>query len=941
MNSVDQNTTAVPVFNPSAIPAELTALPQWVCWRYENRKGKPTKPPIQAKSNGKLLYAASDNPATWSDFATAVEAKTRLNLEGIGLNVWEDDGLAGIDLDKILSPVTGALDPLAAEAVARFSGTYAEISPSGTGIRIWCYGLPGRTGKITGTPKWLEVYAHPSHRYLTVTGNHWPGSATTVTNQQDALNWLHSRFMDKGKGKDDSTGQDARSRRKPRSPSPPVDSSFDDATLLEKARNAKNGALFDALWRGDLSGHGDDPSSADLALLNILAFWTDRDAARMDRLFRLSGLMRDKWDTVHDPATGRTYGAMSIDKSIADCREGYSGKKPAGADGGGGTRRDDGDPGVGDGDMPDWFGQGPDEAVTGEKEGVTRPNWKAALMRKRNSTELLKNHYNAVVVVENAYPGLVGYNEFRQRIEARLAAPWRKTPGQWTEADTGELAFHIAKEFASFTLDQLAAAVMTVAYRHLFNPAQERLRALADQWDGIPRLATWLIVYFGAAHNSTNEVYLREIGSAWIKGVAARVLLPGCKRDDVLILRSEQGYLKSTAANAIADAIHPDTFTDSLGNLDSKDAKAAIRGIIIAELGELSVLNKSDLESIKVYVATRTDHFREAYGRGERDYPRTVSFIGTTNHPTFLKDPTGNRRFWPVTLPAPINIARFVADLPQLLGEASRRVIAGEQWFVDDKTALAQAEAVRAAHFQDDVWTEAALNAAHLLLSTGGACGRCGGTGQRRDTSYPDDDGSPGQCFQCHGTGTLPGASAEFVTVAAILTAMGVRIEQQSVPNQTRIGGILRVGGWKEKQRRIGKRSDNKIVRVWYPLVVTPVDVVTPVVTPDRSSQMAAVTLVTPGNPSSMFLTKIGDEGKQDTGSDESGSGECDGGDHRNLPFYGNGSYRGYQGLPQGKQGIGEALPGGVTTPTGVTSGEQTDTHAPPVESDADDWGTF
>ncbi|RUQ33337.1 MAG: hypothetical protein EKK71_16625, partial [Candidatus Competibacteraceae bacterium] len=415
-------------------------------------------------------------------------------------------------------------------------------------------------------------------------------------------------------------------------------------------------------------------------------------------------------------------------------------------------------------------------------------------------------------------PGLVGYNEFRQRIEARIPSPWRKTPGQWTEADTGELAFYMARKYASFTLDMLAAAVMTVAYRHPFNPAQERLRALSESWDGRARLDSWLIDYLGAAHNASNESYLREIGAAWLKGVAARVLTPGCKRDDVLILRGDQGIGKSTAAQCIAEAIHPDSFTDSLGNLESKDSKAAIRGIIIAELGELSVLNKSDLESIKVYVATRTDHFREAYGRGERDYPRTVSFIGTTNHPTFLKDPTGNRRFWPVTIQSPIPITRLKAALPQLVGEAARRVLAGESWYVSDATAIAQAENVRAAHFQDDVWTEAALNAARHLLE-GGKCTRCGGSGYR-DTSYPDGDGTPGQCFQCHGTGTLPGANPEYVTVAAILTAMGVRIEQHTVANQMRIGSILRVAGWKDRKKRVGDWKEGKTVWAWYPPTV-------------------------------------------------------------------------------------------------------------------------
>lgn len=841
-----------------AIPAELRRLPQWVCWHYVDRNGKLTKPPVDAKSNGALRNAKSNDPSTWSDFPTAVAAAERLALAGVGLALSATDGLTGLDLDHVLDPETGELDPLALEVVARFAGTYAEVSPSGNGIRIWCYGKPARSGKCNGAVKWLEVYSYPSNRYLTVTGNVWSGSSAVVTEQQDALNWLHQRFMD-------STGRDSGSAKdQPRSH--PVDASLDDADLLNKAHQARNGAIFGALWSGDTSGQGGDHSAADLALLNLLAFWTGNDPARMDRLFRQSGLFRAKWDVVHH-SDGQTYGQASIAKAIAGNREAYSGKKkartsakvePTGAAPPAKADRDD---------VPDWFGgaDDPPPPPIPEEPEQRRPSWKAKLMHKQGSTQLLKNHYNAVMVVEHAFPGLVGYNEFRQRIEARIESPWRKEPGPWTDADTGELAFHIAKEYASFTLDALSAAIMTVAHRHKFNPAQERLRGLAEQWDGQPRIDRWLVDYLGAAHDASNEAYLREIGSAWLKGTCARVLIPGCKRDDVLILRGEQGFLKSTAAQCIADAIHPDAFNDSIGNLDNKDAKSAIRGIIIAELGELSVLNKSDIETIKQFVATRTDHFREAYGRLERDFSRTVSFIGTTNHPTFLKDPTGNRRWWPVTIPAPIDILRLTAALPQLLGEAARRVLDGEQWYVNDQTALVQAEAVRAAHFQDDVWTEAALTAAARLLN-----------------------------------------SADYVTVAGVLTEMGVRVEQQTVASQTRIGGILRVAGWKDKKTRIGHWKDNKTVWAWFPPTVPPVPPVPPTVPPTSTRQTAAVPPVTPCSPYFEDLTEMEEHREVVTGKAKKSVYVPAPAIH---PFYENRGQQGEQGEQSDKQRVNPVPP--------------------------------
>ena len=297
-------------------PIELTRLHQWVGWLEEERGGKITKAPINAKSNGRLTYAKSNDSRTWASHAEALAACERHpELAGVGFCFALDDGLTGIDLDHVIDPDTGELKPEAAEILERFQGTYIEVSPSGTGLRLFCYGKPGRSGKNVGKSKWLEVYSHPSNRYLTVTGAHWPGSATAVTEQQDALDWLHERFMTA------STGQEPVAS-KPGPAGGALD--LDDAALLNKARNAKNGGDFERLWDGDTSGHGGDDSAADLALCSLLAFWTGNDADRMDRLFRQSRLIRPKWDSRRGESG--TYGKATIDKAIAGCRETYSGR---------------------------------------------------------------------------------------------------------------------------------------------------------------------------------------------------------------------------------------------------------------------------------------------------------------------------------------------------------------------------------------------------------------------------------------------------------------------------------------------------------------------------------------------------------------------------------------------------------------------------------------
>lgn len=322
------------LFSVDSIPAELRALPQWVGWRYETRKGKQTKPPISPKSNGSLLYAKTNDPTTWTDFDTALATASRLKLEGVGFCFAETDGLTGIDLDHVFNPETGELDPEAAEILKRFQDTYIEVSPSGTGFRLFCYGKPGRSGKIPGKEKWLEVYSHPSSRYLTTTGNRLDGNEAGVTDQQEALDWLHARFMAPASPVESepppapAAPLDFGSLRIPQgrepAPAPTCPRDLSDQQLLEKAHNAANGATFARLWSGD---GGDDDSAADFALCNILAFWTDGDHERIDRLFRRSGLMRPKWDEIHY-SDGSTYGQVTTDRAVRDLKVGYSAKRP-------------------------------------------------------------------------------------------------------------------------------------------------------------------------------------------------------------------------------------------------------------------------------------------------------------------------------------------------------------------------------------------------------------------------------------------------------------------------------------------------------------------------------------------------------------------------------------------------------------------------------------
>ena len=274
------------------VPVELRSLEQWVVWRLEPRAGKPTKVPY---SPLRRTPASTTNPATWASFDQAMVAWRGSDCyAGVGFVFSGDDPYCGVDLDDCLDG-GGALTTAAARIVQALD-TYTEISPSGRGFRLFLRGAlpPGanRKGKV-------EMYDRG--RYFTVTGRHLPGTPTTLEDRQQELEALHAEIFP------------APAPRRARWPST-VRGTGDDAQLLARARSAKNGRKFmDLFYRGDLSSYRGDDSTADLALCGHLAFWCGGDAERIDRLFRQSALMREKWDSRRG---NTTYGALTIGKAL-------------------------------------------------------------------------------------------------------------------------------------------------------------------------------------------------------------------------------------------------------------------------------------------------------------------------------------------------------------------------------------------------------------------------------------------------------------------------------------------------------------------------------------------------------------------------------------------------------------------------------------------------
>lgn len=268
------------------IPDELKKLKQWVCWHQD-------KLPRNPYTGGN---AQSNNKETWSDFDTAIKALDKYHFDGIGFMF--ANGYFGVDLDKCLDN-TDFID----EFVETLQ-SYTEISRSGNGIHIICKGTLPDGARRRGN---VEMYS--SGRYFIMTGKLYNPNYTEIKDCTESIKLLHNKYL---------------YTEKPQvAPRVIQKLDMDDNEIVDKARNCRTGSLFQLLYSGNWQGVYNSQSEADLALCNHLAFWTQKDAAQIDRIFRTSGLYRDKWDSKRG---AYTYGETTIQKAITNCVEVYEPK---------------------------------------------------------------------------------------------------------------------------------------------------------------------------------------------------------------------------------------------------------------------------------------------------------------------------------------------------------------------------------------------------------------------------------------------------------------------------------------------------------------------------------------------------------------------------------------------------------------------------------------
>ena len=292
-----------------SIPQELKDLRQWVCYRIEERNGVPTKIPYRTDKVGRG-NAKTNDPLTWQTFDEVVEAaaKPKNRFDGIGFVLSESDPYVFIDLDHVVAD--REIGPWAREIIERVD-SYTELSQSGTGIHIIARAKkPGPRCRTASHPK-FEIYA--DRRLVVFTGKLIGGTAPEIADAEQAVAAIyHSVF-----GNDPDNAVPPKETTKNARPN-----GMSDPVLISKALSASNGEKFRRLWNGDIGDYNGDRSSADMALCCMLAYWTGKDPARMDRLFRESGLMRAKWD---EHRGHQTYGQITIEAANARPEKTYSG----------------------------------------------------------------------------------------------------------------------------------------------------------------------------------------------------------------------------------------------------------------------------------------------------------------------------------------------------------------------------------------------------------------------------------------------------------------------------------------------------------------------------------------------------------------------------------------------------------------------------------------
>lgn len=351
------------------------------------------------------------------------------------------------------------------------------------------------------------------------------------------------------------------------------------------------------------------------------------------------------------------------------------------------------------------FGEGIDSNNSLELEDNV--SWRVEKLRKNSAGITERTINNALTILENDI-GLkekLVFDRFSNRFLIKEAMPWgrpgEKYPKLWNDSDDAELRGYFENMYEGFKgTGAINDALAILKNRKSINVAKQYFESLV--WDGKARIDSLIIDYLGAEDNE----YTRQVTRKALTAVVARAIteMP-VKFDNMIILTGKQGIGKSTLLNKLAG----EWFTDNIVDFNSKDTLLLLQNCIIVEVPELQGFNKADSNRLKQFLGQKTDKYRAPYERREEEHPRHCVFFGTTNDSEFLRDSTGNRRYWPIEVgkqKASKNVFKDLdSEKDQIWAEAVVKFRTGEPlYLVGDVLKVAETE--QRARLIVDPWEE-------------------------------------------------------------------------------------------------------------------------------------------------------------------------------------------------------------------------------------------
>lgn len=676
-------------FNRASVPEELAALPQWLMWRFESLKGKAKLAKVPYWCHDEKRKGQQGGPADRAALLTldaALAQAQKRGANGVGFAFLPDDGLIGVDLDKVINADTGEIKP-GAQKIIDTLASYTEISPSGTGVHIIVRGPKIKSEKDNGVG--VEVFC--GSQFFTWSARPYPGTPPQVREVDQAL---LDRLLAVVRGAKEKRRADPPARPAARSQdgaSMPVDvrakvesalamvspdMNYDDWIGIGGAIYAELGPQAFEVWDAWSSRGSTYPGSAKLQ-----SHWKSFKSFSGGGGAIFKRAMEAGWRPPKPPRAAKPAAAPPAKPASKPIST--PSKAPAEVAGGG--------------EPPDGLPPGPPNDPPPDDAS----DWRDYLIRKRG--ELKECRENVLIILRDhpEWRECLGVDVFAKKIVIRRDSPIGQKPGaEWSANDDIELGLWLAQQegLQVSSLDAISAGVSYVAKLQPFHPVREYFDGL--KWDQVPRVDSWGVRLMGCA----DDEYDRLVGRLFLLNLVRRIYEPGCVMRSVPVLEGAQNKGKSTALRLLSQP----WYSDTMFKVGDKDAFQLIQGVMLYEISELESFSKSEATAVKAFISSVQDKFRAPYARMPETHLRETMFAATTNAREYLKDWTGNTRFWPwrLMVDGEIRLDEIARERDQLLAEVihiykagrlASQMLAGVLIGDDDGSTRARCEATIAA----------------------------------------------------------------------------------------------------------------------------------------------------------------------------------------------------------------------------------------------------